>query len=653
MKKVFWGILFAAVLGLTGPAATPARAQDAPPAEPALRMPRYVAPAYSTLGTRNADGTPGENYWQNHSVHDIAIEVSPPGRTVTGTQTVTYTNNSPHPLPMVVVRLYQNSRLPEAIREENVTPDFLTDGIQIDEFSVNGTVMPWATFDNILPFETVKLVPLAKPLLPGESAVFTFDWHYDLGLQYKREGVFDPTTFFIAYFFPRIATFSDTDASPLPGWDLEEYTYVSGRELNNDFADFTYSVTVPKDFLVWGTGELQNPDEVLQPGAAQRLLESRTSDDIITIATPDDLKDGLITAQTETLTWKWKAENVPDVALGLSDHYQWDAGSVVVDPADERRVSVNTGYSPEFDGFERMTQDIKDVLTYTSSEWPGVPWPYSHANVFVGGGDEEFPMLANDDAEVTIEGATVRVVAAHELLHNYFPFYMGIDERRYPAMDEGWTTAFEYLFNLEDVGKEAADELFITVRSGNLIKPYIGEAIPMIMPADATRGFATGRDSYEKAALAYLALKEYMGDEAFKTSLHAFMERWHGKRPLPWDMFNTFSDTSDLDLNWLIQNWFFDTHYLDIAIASVEAVDGGYAVRVENVGGAAVPFDVKVVYADDSEESFRQGPGVWQDSPDAVTVTIATDQELKSVTLDGGIFIDVNTADNMWSPAAE
>ncbi len=143
MKRSLFGILLATLLVLTGFGA--AHAQDAPPTpadEPSLRMPRYVAPAYTTLGTRNADGTPGPNYWQNHSVHDIAIEVAPPGRTVTGTQVVTYTNNSPNPLPFVVVRLYQNVRLPEAMREEPHTPDFLTDGIQIDEFSANGQVMP-------------------------------------------------------------------------------------------------------------------------------------------------------------------------------------------------------------------------------------------------------------------------------------------------------------------------------------------------------------------------------------------------------------------------------------------------------------------------------------------------------------------------------
>jgi heat shock protein HslJ len=117
-------------------------------------------------------------------------------------------------------------------------------------------------------------------------------------------------------------------------------------------------------------------------------------------------------------------------------------------------------------------------------------------------------------------------------------------------------------------------------------------------------------------------------------------------------MFNTFDDTSDLELNWFFQNWFFESNYLDIAVGDVQAVDGGYAIVVENIGGAAIPFDVKVVYADDSEESFRQGPGVWQDSPAATTVTITTAKELKSVTLDGGIFVDATVADNTWSSEA-
>ena len=123
----------------------------------------------------------------------------------------------------------------------------------------------------------------------------------------------------------------------------------------------------------------------------------------------------------------------------------------------------------------------------------------------------------------------MRFIAAHELLHSYFPFYMGIDERRYPFMDEGWTTAFEYLFNLEDIGKEAADALFIKMRSGNLVAPYPGEEIPIIVPADATRGMVTGNDGYEKPALAYLALKEYYG----RRGLQNLPARVH--RSLAWE----------------------------------------------------------------------------------------------------------------------
>ena len=188
------------------------------------------------------------------------------------------------------------------------------------------------------------------------------------------------------------------------------------------------------------------------------------------------------------------------MALGVSDHYVWDAGSVVADPATDRRVSVHAAYAEEFADFERMAQDIKEIVASVSSAWPGVPWPYSHAIVFVGGGDEEFPMMANDGAEAA-EGRTVRFIAAHELLHNYFPFYMGIDERRYPFMDEGWTTAFEYLFNLEDIGQEAADALFIDMRSGNLVAPHPGEEIPIIVPADATRGLIDGQRRLREAGI--------------------------------------------------------------------------------------------------------------------------------------------------------
>jgi len=103
-------------------------------------------------------------------------------------------------------------------------------------------------------------------------------------------------------------------------------------------------------------------------------------------------------------------------------------------------------------------------------------------------------------------------------------------------------------------------------------------------------------------------------------ALHEFMARWNGKHPLPWDMFNTFNDASGQDYNWFFNNWFFGYNYLDLAVTSVQPIEGGYSLQVENLGGIAMPFDVNVVYADGSKASFRQNPGVWKESPQTATI---------------------------------
>jgi hypothetical protein len=629
------------------PTAQPTASADAEP----LYMPRNVKNAYA-LGSRSPDGKPGPNYWQNTAVHDINVTVLPPSRTITVTEQITYTNNSRDYLGILPVRLYLNARLPEAQRERNVSPDFLTGGMPIDGFQVNGVAQPWEPQPGS--GATYTVIKLPVPLAPGDSVNLSFTSHFDLALKAQNEGVIDPTTFFVAYFFPRISPANDTDGA---GFDVEEFTYRAGRERFNDFADFTFSVNVPKNYVVWATGDLQNPQEVLQPAYAKRLKDSMTSDKVINIAQPDEMKKGLVTAQSDTVTWKWKASNVPEVAFGLSDHYVWDAGSVVVDPATKRRTSVQAAYPTEATDFKTMVEDSKDALVFGSTQWPGVPYPYSTAIAFVGGADEEFPMIINDAGEGEDLGggliASTRLIGAHELLHAWFPFYMGIDERRYPMLDEGWTTAFEYLYNLEDIGKDKADAIFKAMRSSRLVPPSAnpGTDIPVITPADSTRGPVAGsNNAYEKPALAYLALKELMGDKAFKASLHEFIARWNGKHPLPWDMFNTFNATSGENLNWFFNNWFFSNNYPDLALAGVRLGKGETEVQVNNVGGFAMPFDVIVAYADGAQETFHQNPAIWKDSPDTATITVKTPKEVKMVALDGGIFMDAAPTDNVWPP---
>ncbi len=630
------------------------------PASSALYMPRVVKQAYSKQ-TRSPDGRPGKNYWQNRSTYKMNITVTPPNRTVSATEEITYFNNSPDPLSDIPFRLYLNAHRPEAIREKDVDETFLTSGIQVDEFRINGQVKAWndpnnprASFNT--PGNTLHLIRLEQPLPPGGSITFSIRWRYDITVQGGwKEGAIDQTTFFLAYFFPRVHPYNDTS-----GMDMTPFTL--GREFNNDFGDYTFEVKVPKNFVVWATGDLLNPQEVLQPTYAQRLQESFTSDRVITIAQPAELQQGRVTAQSDTVTWKWQAKNVADIAIALSNHYIWDAGSVVVDPKTNRRASVQSAYTAAAPDFTRMVEFGKRTLAWASTQYPGVPYPYSKTSIILGGtkgADEEYPMMVNDSSNLDKEGkpnyTTTRFVASHELLHTWFPFYMGINEKRYPFMDEGWTTAFEHLLAKEDMGEEQAIAYFKAYRTSLWSLPGFITDLPIITPHDSLFGAgsaAVGLNPYGKAALGYLALKELMGDVAFKQVLHEFMARWNGKHPLPWDMFNTFNDASGQNYNWFFNNWFFSYNYLDLAVKSVQPTNSGYTLQVENVGGMAMPFDVQVVYADGSKASFRQNPRIWKDSPQMATIQIRSTQKLKSLTLDGGIFMDLNPADNTWTASS-
>jgi len=127
------------------------------------------------------------------------------------------------------------------------------------------------------------------------------------------------------------------------------------------------------------------------------------------------------------------------------------------------------------------------------------------------------------------------------------------------------------------------------------------------------------------------------------------MDNWNGKHPIPWDYFNSMSTGSGKNLNWFFYNWFFTNNYIDLNLQNVTKDNGGYVVAIQNIGGFAVPFDIKVTYADGSTQSFHQTPIVWQSNQQQISVHIKTTKAIKSATLDGGIFMDADTRNNSWN----
>jgi hypothetical protein len=606
-----------------------------------LAMPQNIQKAY-TNQTRSADGKPGSKYWQNFGRYNINVSVNPPSKRVEGNETITYINRSPKDLNGLAIKLILNIHAPGATRQSAVSEKYLTQGIVIDELKQNNTVTKWEDAAG----ETTQYVRLTKALKVGDSVLLNFKWHYDLSEKSGREGKLDSTSFFLAYFYPRIAVMDDTH-----GWDFMPFT--DAQEFYNDFNDYEVSVTVPKNFLVWGTGDLLNAAEVLQPAFAEKFTKSLTSDAVINVVTQKDLDAKNITAQNATNTWKWKAKNVSDVAFCISDNYVWDAASVVVDKKTGRRASAQSAYKNTGSGkFINQVKHIQHSLEWYSNNWPGVPYPFPKSTIIQGEADMEYPMMANDSPQE--DDVIQRFIAEHEIGHSYFPFYMGINEHRYGFMDEGWTTAFENMIGIADLGKEKADGFFKQFRVASwATNPGDETQIPIITPVNILSGQAMGHNEYGKPALAYLALKDMLGDDVFKKALHGFMDRWNGKHPLPWDMFNSFSNLSGKDLSWYWHNWFFTSNYMDLALEKVTPTATGYALSIKNMGGYAVPTNVMVEYADGTKESLHQTAGIWEKNQQNATVNITTKKKITFIKLDGGIFMEANTKDNTWGKKAE
>ncbi len=590
-----------------------------------LYAPHAVKQAYAH-GTRSRDGRPGPRYWQNHARYAITVATTPPDRTITGSEQIVYFNNSPDTLRTLVFRLLVNIHKPGAPRAGGAPTDYLTSGVHIDSFGVNGQAAPWDSSGRYFTWQPVRL---AAPLMPHDSVHLSLNWHYDMSRQSGREGAIDSTTFFLAYFYPRVAVYDDVN-----GWDTHNFD--DALEFYSDFNDYDVTVKVPANYVVWGTGTLTNAPDVLQPAVVQRLRAAETADTTIVVATAAQVAAQAVTVQQPANAWHFTATNVPDMTYAVSNHYDWDATSVVVDAATGRRAGAQAAYNDTAADFHHMAGYARHALGWLSHNWPGVPYPYEKTTVVEGFAGMEYPMMVNDESYA--DTVFSRFVAEHEIAHTWFPFYMGINETRHGFMDEGWATTFEYLISVADIGREQATKNFQQFRASGQLNE-----LPIVTP------YVSGDNAYGKPAQGYLAMKDLLGDALFGKALHAYIDRWHGKHPIPWDFFYTFNDVTGRNLDWFWNNWYFSTDYIDLGIASVTRAGSGYRVVLDNIGGMTAPVDLTLTYADGSTRTLHQSPAIWQANQQRATVVVPGGKALRSVALDGGIWVDADTTNNTWT----
>ena len=560
-----------------------------------LRIPVNLEATYKA-NTRTANGAPGKNYWQNTADYTIKISFDPHSRLLNGNVAIIYINNSPDTLKQIAFKLYPNLYRKGAIRNMPVLPDDITDGVQVEQLTINqaNQLTDQYTIDGTN--MTVKIPPLA----PKGTINFNIKYAYTLNrTSHIRTGQVDSGAFFIAYFFPRIAVYDDID-----GWNVNHYQ--GTQEFYNDFCHFNAEITVPGDYEVWATGNLINPGEVYADKFVKRLTEAAGDDKITNIITQADIKDGDITLNKTSNTWKFEADSVTDIAFAISNHYLWKSTSLVADLKTNRRVRVDAVFNPDHKGYFEVINYARKTVEGMSYQFPKWPYPFAHETVFDGLDQMEYPMMVNDapyeKAEDDIE------LTDHEIFHSMFPFYMGVNETKYAWMDEGWATIGEWQIS-SYIDPKITDLYAIADYERNAGKE---EDLPIMTLSTHQDGISYTTNSYPKPALGYLYLKDMLGDALFTKAIHYYIEEWHGKHPMPYDFFNCMNTGSGINLNWFWKSWFFDDGVPDQAITKVNLYKRQYTVTVTNIGTKPVPVDLVITYRDGTTQALHQSIACWQ-----------------------------------------
>ncbi len=532
---------------------------------------------------RNASGGPGYAYYQQKADYNIQITLNDDKQTISGFETITYTNNSPEPLEFLWLQLDQNLFHPDSdtkkievekmedfksINDVKKKLDFYDGGFKIEDVkALGGQKMKF--FIN----KTMMRIDLAQPLKPKSSISFQIKWWYNINDRMKVGGrsgyeFFEKDNnylYTIAQFFPRMCVYNDVE-----GWQNKQFL---GRgEFALPFGDYQVSIKVPSDHIVAATGELQNANAILTAEQKTRWNQAKNSDQPVMIVTQDEAEKKEKQKATDYKTWVFKATNVRDFAFASSRKFIWDAQNVKIGT----RNTMAMSYYPKEGNplWEKYSTKLVAHTLKTYSKYT-VDYPYPVAiSVHAKWIGMEYPMICFNGGRPEEDGTYSEEtkygmwgVIIHEVGHNFFPMIINSDERQWSWMDEGLNTFVQYL-------TEQEWERGYPSRRGpaQYIVPYMRGDKSNIAPimTNSESIFQFGNNAYGKPATALNILREtIMGRELFDYAFKIYCERWKFKHPTPADFFRTMEDASAVDLDWFWRGWFFTTDHVDLSLEKV------------------------------------------------------------------------------------
>jgi len=535
---------------------------------------------------RTASGAPGPKYWQQRCDYDIQCNLDEDKQILTGSETITYFNNSPDELTYLWLQLDENehsaknnANYQDGSKLPDLTSDQMLDRVTRNEANDFGDNIVKITDALGSPLhymvnKTMMRVELPATLKPGQKFVFKIDWNYHISdrMKYGGRGGYEyfpedgNYLFTMTQWYPRLCVYSD-----FQGWQNHQFT--SRGEFALTFGNFKVQMTVPADHVIGATGECQNYQQVLTPAQFARWQQAQTAKEPIEVVNLAEAKASEVKKNKAKKTWIFKADNVRDFAWGSSRKFVMDAMPAYVEG---KKVMCMSYYGKEaYNLYRRFSTKAVAHTIKTYSHFT-IPFPYPVAQSVEASNGMEYPMICFNYGRTEKDGSYSEAtkygmlgVVIHEVGHNFFPMIINSDERQWSWMDEGLNSFVEYLT------EELWDNHFPVRGKG----PAWAIVDYMKLPKDQLEPIMTnsedivnfGPNAYTKPATALNILREtVMGRELFDYAFKEYARRWAFKHPTPADLFRTMNDASAENLDWYWRGWFYGIQPVDLSLDSVK-----------------------------------------------------------------------------------
>lgn len=544
-------------------------------------------------------------YWQQQVDYRISVKLDDKTHRLYGELAFDYLNNSPSILDSLYIHVWPNaykngnSALAEQLEGEGKKLSLMDSaklgGMSALDFKINGSTVSWSFHPK---HEDIVLIKLAQPLAPGKQLTLTTPFIVKIPSgSISRLGHIGQS-YQITQWYPKPAVYDHKGWHPIP--------YLNQGEFYSEFGSFDVSITVPKNYVVGATGQLQNASEALFLDSLAQDTKSRLTE---IIALPGgSLRDSFPASASEWKTLRYVQDKVHDFAWFTDKRYKVLKGSVNL-PESGRSVTTWALFTPANAlNWQNAIEYINDG-TYYYSKWNG-DYPYAAVTAVDGtisaGGGMEYPMITvigNASSAKELE-----VVIVHEVGHNWFYGILGSNERQHGWMDEGMNTANEMRYvatkypNNQDMsdmvlgGKLHLNDLDHH-DMGDIFYRFLAvvNADQPIETHSADFSSANyGAIMYQKTGLVFQYLRSYLGDELYDQCMHRYYDLYQFKHPYPEDMQRVVEGVSGRKLEWLFGDLIQTTKVIDYKIKSAKYFEpmNTYAIKVKNKGAVSGPIGI-------------------------------------------------------------